>query len=69
MKWLLIDTVPDDQAYSGVIVAEGNAVGEARHFGEKEGWYWAGNDPTDSWGGRIYPTHWMPLPSPPKTTV
>lgn len=32
-------------------------------------WYWAGNDPTDSWGGPIDPTHWQPLPTWPCSTA
>lgn len=60
----------DEQAPVEVLVAhptENNrfAVGEAKWHGEKDGWYWSGNDPTDSWGHRIYPTHWQPLPAPP----
>ena len=40
-------------------------VGEARYHGEHDGWLWAGNCPTDSWGSREYPDYWMPLPEPP----
>ena len=31
-----------------------------------EGWWWAGNDPTDSWGSRVYPDFWVPLPDAPE---
>lgn len=61
MSWQPIETAPLD---TPVIVFDAPAVGEARHI-EDHGWYWAGNDPTDVWGGQIYPTHWMPLPEPP----
>lgn len=62
MIWQPIETAPVDGTY--VLVADGQTVGEAK-FHEGEGWWWAGNHPTDSWGSAIYPTHWMPLPSPP----
>lgn len=67
MNWQPIESAPTDGTC--VLVAEGAAVGEARCYSEGEGWYWAGNAPTDSWGGRVYPTHWMPLPEPPSQTV
>jgi hypothetical protein len=60
-EWRAIETAPLD---TPVLVSEDNNVGEARCHWD-EGWYWAGNDPTDSWGGRIYPTFWQPLPAPP----
>lgn len=41
-------------------------TGEAKYHGDRDGWWWAGNDPTDSWGGRVYPEFWMPLPDPPQ---
>jgi hypothetical protein len=65
MEWQPIETAPLDHP---LMVAEGQAVGEAHHCG-RDGWYWAGNDPTDSWGGQIYPTHWMPLPTPPQNAL
>lgn len=50
---------------TGVIVCEDGIVGEAVWRGEDEGWWWINNNPSDAWGSRIYPTHWMPLPAPP----
>lgn len=60
-KWNPIETAPNESA---VLVAVGGAVGEAFLRG-KDGWWWAGNDPSDSWGGQIYPTHWQGLPEAP----
>jgi hypothetical protein len=66
--------VPDTDGYwwdmesapleTSVLVAVGQCVGEAKQH-EDAGWYWAGNNPTDAWGGQINPDHWQPLPQPP----
>ena len=63
--WQPIQTCSVEQSQAGCIVAADGAVGEARWHGHDEGWYWAGNDPTDAWGWRIEPTHWQPLPPAP----
>ncbi len=34
--------------------------------GSRLEWYWAGNDPTDAWGGSIQPELWQPMPEAPK---
>lgn len=44
------------------------AIGEAEWHGDDEGWWWAGNHPTDAHGSRIYPTHWQLLPAEPRNT-
>ncbi len=44
---------------------------EVAGHNDEDGWYWVNNHPTDSWGGRIFPTLWMPLPpapAPPQET-
>lgn len=35
------------------------------HF-TNDGWYLANNDPTDHWGRRLFPTHFIPLTSLPE---
>lgn len=66
--WQPIETAPLDKAV--IVACRGApdvrpwAVREAQYF-EGDGWYWAGNDPTDAWGGSIVPERWMPLPEPP----
>jgi hypothetical protein len=67
--WQPIETLADPtepcEMLGAIRLSDGRyAVGEM-HW-TSGGWYWAGNDPTDSWGGRIEPTHWMPMPDPPE---
>lgn len=38
----------------------------AANFYDRDGWWRAGNHPTDAHGFQIYPTHFMPLPGAPK---
>ena len=64
MSWQPIETYRPEVDPPDVLVSEGQAVGEARYHNER-GWWWVNNDPTDSWGGQIWPDHWMPLPAPP----
>lgn len=65
--WRPIDMIPDPQitpVLGAVQLDSGDfAVGEMHQT--EVGWYWAGNDPSDSWGGQIYPAYWQPLPRPP----
>lgn len=64
-EWQPIKTAPKREA---VIIYADGIVGEGdwKYYGEDEdqGWWWANLD--DEYGQRIYPTHWMPLPEPPK---
>lgn len=67
-NWQSIETLAEPTEGQSVLGAEPRqgdtyAVGEM-HW-TTDGWYWAWNDPTDAWGGKIYPTHWQPLPDPP----
>lgn len=71
-NWRPMETAPIDAA---IIVAVPSirhhqmevsyAVGEACWSDDEGSFYWANNDPSDTWGGPIYPTHWMPMPAPP----
>lgn len=70
-RWEPIETAPKDG--TEVLVAspgrhhqpaDRSYVAAARYH-DGEGWYEVNNDPTDIWGGPLYPTHWMPLPLPP----
>jgi hypothetical protein len=73
-EWQPIDTAPPPSDGEALLVAVSpfadeireSVVGEARRYDGV--WYWAGNDPTDSWGGPITPTHWMPMPKGPTAT-
>lgn len=64
-QWQPIETAPKDGTF--VLIGFGDSVGEARWV--ENAWYWANNDPGDSWGRPVYEheaTHWMPLPAPPQ---
>lgn len=64
-EWQPIETAPKDGR--GVLVSNGQAVGEATFFAEYDGWWWAGSCPTDYCDFQVdNPTHWMPIPDPPK---
>ena len=64
MKWLPIETAPQDGTY--ILVLDFSAgerwdvVGAFYKYGS---WYtdWQSSD-----DGQVWPTHWMPLPEPPK---
>ena len=62
--WLPIETAPTDGTDVILWVAPWKTGAEGRYI-EDEGWYLANVHPTDAHGEQIYPTHWMPLPSPP----
>lgn len=64
-EWQPISTFEPTPDECDFLVCVNDFVGEARWHYDQNAWYWAGNDPTDSWGGQIYPTHWMPLPAAP----
>lgn len=66
-EWQPIETAPKDaEVLIAEIVRGFYVVGEARYHHDAECWLWAGTDPSDHWAEPLYPTHWMPLPEPPK---
>lgn len=68
VAWLDIESAPKDRPVIVAVERQGDpkwVVGEAHYYEDGEAWYWAGNDPSDSWGGPIYPTYWQPLPAIP----
>lgn len=75
MNWQPIETAPHPSVGESFLVAVQPMGDPARpyHVGEAQRfdgvWYWAGNDPADSWGGPISPTHWMPMPAPPRAPL
>lgn len=74
-KWQPMDSREWSESAPPVIIAVNRAadpaekiyvVGEAQHHGE-QGWWWAGNHPTDYWGSSVDPEFWQPLPEPPQS--
>ena len=63
-QWQPIETAPKDGSGAHVLLCEGNWVFEGQLT--EEGWYERNNDSTDYWGRERHPTHWQPLPAPPK---
>jgi hypothetical protein len=65
--WQPIETAPTDGR--AVLVANEVGVGEAQYFEGEGGWWWANTAPTDYVDGQVErPTHWMPLPDPPRSS-
>jgi hypothetical protein len=70
MQWQPIETAPRDGS-SVIIGCAGKGSGEGVYATEpgwkgwpEPGWYWVGEDA--DLARPIEPTHWMPLPPPPK---
>ncbi len=61
-EWQPIETAPDR---CGVLIcccfSEWVTAGQKRDGA----WYELNNDPSDHWGGELFPTHWMLFPEPP----
>ena len=69
-EWQGIET--HDGSEGPVLISVSGMVGEARlrdDMGRRE-WWWAGEDPGDYHADPVAapPTHWRPLPPPPKGT-
>jgi hypothetical protein len=62
-QWEPIDTAPHDGTH--IVLSDGEVVTVGRYL-ENGRWFGANADPTDYWDGELYPTHWMPLPTPPE---
>ena len=61
--WQPIETAPKDG--STILYSAGGWVCAGCWHIREEQWREHNNFPSDSWGTEDYPTHWMPLPSPP----
>lgn len=71
MNWQTIETAPKGRT-PVIVFWDGRIVGEARYIPEEDtddfGWWWANETPGDAFAKKLCPepTHWMPLPEPPK---
>ena len=61
--WQPIETFDGSEAYA--LVWDGHDVSEARYHPNEDGWWLANTHPTDAQDGEVYPSYWMPKPSPP----
>jgi hypothetical protein len=68
MEWKPIETAPKDGTRILVFDREYHGEIAACEFNKEWGWVERGLDyATEVWGyGEMEPTHWMPLPQPPK---
>jgi hypothetical protein len=64
-QWRPIETAKKNSDFVPVMVTDGKYVTLAEWHADEDQWWEINNSPTDSWGSPLYPTHWMPLPSPP----
>lgn len=62
-EWLPIESAP--RGVNVIISCNGFVTSAVCNIKNNQ-WWELNNDPTDSWGIQLYPTHWMPLPQPPK---
>lgn len=61
MEWLTIDTAPRDG--EDILATDGTAMLVTYWYGGSTGWLYRYTDNgVDEW----FPTHWLPLPEPPK---
>ncbi len=79
-EWQPIETAPKDGTSILVYVAGESLYPTAANYCSREylleeygdaeymdeGWYWGYGYPTDFSAHVIEPTHWMPMPAPPK---
>lgn len=66
-EWRPIDTAPKDGSHVMLGDAPEQYVCEGYYEEDGDrGWYMANTHWTDAYDGRVYPTHWQPLPSPPE---
>lgn len=69
MTWKPIETAPKDGRHVLVAVTndEPGYVAEAYYEEDADrGWFSANTHWTDYVDGQLFPSHWMPLPEPPK---
>lgn len=70
MEWQTIDSAPKD--WTDIILYLPDENDGTGSMGVVKGWYSMKDGGFDGWmsyeanSGQCYPTHWMPLPEPPK---
>lgn len=71
MEWKTIDSAPKDGALVLIGNPEWDVVWQAsfREMGTAGSYKWQGWTRFNSYDLGLIPTHWMPLPEPPKETV
>jgi hypothetical protein len=61
-EWQPISTAPKDEDIYILACREGSKIPGILGWDQDEGWYWFNGMFRDT----TIPTHWMPLPEPPK---
>ncbi len=61
LDWQPIETAPRGETFI-LACRAGSEIAGVLGWDEDHGWYWY----NDMFQPRVIPTHWMPLPKPPK---
>lgn len=73
-RWKKIDSAPKDGRHVILAITDGGPGGGyvAEGYYEQDGdlgWFAASTHHTDYVSGQLFPSHWQPLPVPPRTSA
>jgi hypothetical protein len=72
VNWQPIDTGPKEGEHVLLAVTGDDPPGygyvcEGYYESDRDAWYQSNTHWTDTFDGQVYPSHWAPLPAPPRT--